>query len=209
MGGPLAKELLLPVLVSKIKSPTDFSPLMPPLIGNSLPNYRARLHEVCQKNSYVLKPEYVEDHSTGKPTFKCTMTCLLQGRKIVEDSGRYYYPRKDDAKEIVAKKILGKMQSMQSSQCRGVSNMSAAVIAPVGTPSNMIWKSRLKEYYDKQGKPGMEIKYTATSLGQDGFVATVFTPELGPAGIVGECGKSKKEAEQNAAKKAMEYLKQR
>ena len=185
-----------------------------------MPNYRARLNEVCQKNSYVLKPEYVEDHSTGQPTFKCTMTCLLQGRKIVEDSGRKYYPRKDDAKETVAKKVLERIQSMTSSGAssttapntaapRGAAPITpafrtAAVSVPPGIPPNMIWKSKLKEYYDKQGKPGTPIKYTVTQT-PNGFVANVFIPELG-AWIKGECGKNKKEAEQNAAKMALGKL---
>ena len=179
-----------------------------------MPNYRARLNEVCQKNSYALKAEYVEDHSTVQPTFKCTMTCLLQGRKIVEDSGRKYYPRKDDAKEIVAKKILEKIQSMLSAPRiavpRTAAPSTAALITPAafsvppGIPPNMIWKSKLKEYYDKQGKPGTPIKYTVTQT-PNGFVANVFVSELG-AWIKGECGKSKKEAEQNAAKVALRKL---
>ena len=74
--------------------------------------------------------------------------------------------------------------------------------SPTGVPTS--WKSRLKEYYDKKGRPGMEIKYKAVVLEQDRFVATVSVPELGE--VKGKSGRSKREAEQSAAKNALQRL---
>lgn len=93
--------------------------------------------------------------------------------------------------------VLETLMEIQLAQSRSVT-----------TPPNMkmVWKSRLKEYYDKKGRPGMEIKYKVMVLEQDRFVATVFIPELGE--VKGESGRSKREAEQSAAKNALQRLQQ-
>lgn len=153
------------------------------------------LNEYCQKNSITPpKYEFNEDNSTGKPLFKCTITCMGtgSGKRITQDSGINYLPRKDDAKEKAAQNVLKVMNSQ--SRC--------ATVDP--TAPNISWKSKLKEHYDKQGKPGMELKYKVAEL-DEGFSASVFIPELRKE-VKGVRGKNKKEAEQNAAKKVMQLL---
>ena len=59
------------------------------------------------------KSEYVEDESTGNKVFKCTVTCLLKGKRITKSSERFY-PRREDAKEKAAHNILVAIKEQQS-----------------------------------------------------------------------------------------------
>lgn len=153
-------------------------------------NYRAKLHNLFQ-NHGSLRYDFVENYSNSQPIFKCTITCMRDGKTITADSGSFY-PRKDDAKEMAAYRVLSALK--EAIQSRGVS-------APA---SDVSWKSKLKEHYDKQGKAGMELKYTMKE--ETGcFVSSVFIPELGRY-VEGQSGRSKKEAMQNAAQRAMQLL---
>lgn len=188
-------------------------------VGQVPTNHRARLNEFCQKRSISHRDDYIEDHSMGNPQFKCSITCLWNGKKITQDSGKYC-SRKDDAREIAAHKILLKFEEQEKaihspgsgrSSSRGATG--GVVVSPKAggasqTPLNMIWKSKLKEYYDKLGKPGTELVYRTTEVPEGGsFVSAVFIPNLRRE-VEGNRAKSKKEAEQSAAKKALQLLTQ-
>ena len=138
------------------------------------PNYRVLLNQYCQNNAISYKAEFTEDHSKGKPQFKCTITCLFRRSKIV--------PSKKEAKEVAAHKILLEFEKRDYS-----------------------WKSKLKEHYNKQGKAALELKYRTVELDDGSFTASIFIPELRRE-VGGERGRSKKEAEHNAAKTALKLL---
>jgi dsRNA-specific ribonuclease len=141
--------------------------------------------------------------------FKCTITCRLEGIKIVEDSG-HYHPRKDDSKEFAAHKILLRLKEREKSRSsrgatgKGPLKAQATAATNTTTPTTS-WKSKLKEHYDKQGMPGTELKYTTVDVEGRGFVSSIFVPDLRRE-VKGEPKKSKKEAEQNAAEKAIHLL---
>lgn len=155
---------------------------------STVPNCRAVLNQYCQKHSASRRDEFIEDHSSGKPLFKCIITCMLDGSKIVEGS-EWCFLRKEDAKEDAAQRILLKIKEMEDSRSRGIA----------GEPSEMIWKSQLQEHYDKQGDAGFELKHTVTELEGGSFVSSVFIPALQDE-VKGEPWKNQNEAEQNTAK---------
>ena len=67
-----------------------------------------------------------------------------------------------------------------------------------------IWKSKLKEYFDAKMKGGdVCIRYDLKAEG-NGYIATVFCPEIGY--IDGDVCLNKQDAEHNAAKKACKKL---
>ena len=70
--------------------------------------------------------------------------------------------------------------------------------------SEVSWVSKLKERYEKLGKPGVGSDYKVKES-DGGFVSRIFIPELGRE-VEGGRAKSKKEAKQNAAKKALNLL---
>ena len=74
----------------------------------------------------------------------------------------------------------------------------------------MSWVSKLKEHYDRLGKSEvvLDSKYKLKTTADGGFVYRIYVPELGRE-VEGEVAKSKKEAKQNAAKKALLSLPKR
>ena len=158
-------------------------------------NSRDRLNHYFQKNGLNPRYDYVEDYSSGQPIFKCTIQYSVNGKIIRRDSGRFF-PRKDDAKENAASNVLQNMEA--DTQPRGGSGGAGATVG-------VSWKSLLKEHYDKRGHPNMVLNYDTMPSGS-GFLSEVFVPELRRK-VKGEIGRSKKEAEQSAAKKALQLLK--
>ena len=71
-------------------------------------------------------------------------------------------------------------------------------------PTSKVWKSKLKEHYDKTHKGvKVEIKYTSKESPRGGWMSTVYCPDIGYA--EGE-GASKGAAEHNAAYNALKKL---
>ena len=68
-------------------------------------NYRAQVNQYFQKNFVNPRYDYIEDYSTGKPLFKCTIQYTLNGRTIRKDSGGFHL-RKDDAREMASYNVL-------------------------------------------------------------------------------------------------------
>ena len=163
------------------------------------PNYRVLLHEHCQKHGgSIQKCDYVEDHSSSQPKFRCTITCMVHEKIITGDSGTYFLG-KDKAKERAAYNAYsalvgsgeGGVGDRQSVQAHGSVEVS--------------WVSKLKEHYDKRGQPGMQFDFQVEVIGTQNFVSSVFVPEL-KRKVKGEVAKSKKEAKQSAAKRALQFL---
>ena len=71
-------------------------------------------------------------------------------------------------------------------------------------PTSKVWKSQLKEYYDKKYKgKRTEIRYVSKECPRGGFMSTVYCPDIGWAD--GE-GPNKLAAEHNAAYNALKRL---
>ena len=102
---------------------------------------------------------------------------------------------------------MSKIKEREKSRTHGAAGVAAGRGGIAVSPPNTIWKSQLKEHYDKQGKAGMEFKYKTSEVAGGGFVASIFISELRKE-VRGERGNNKKEAEQNAAKKAVQQLQQ-
>jgi hypothetical protein len=156
------------------------------------------LNNYCQKQGFTCQDEFVEDNSTEKPMFKCTITCILDGSEIVEHSGRYY-SRKDDSKEFATYKILSRLKERERSHyfARGSTGQdinttqgtmttnwleeqgAATITSDAPTTS---WISLLKEHYDKQGMAGMELKFTVAVIEGGGFIASIFVLVQQPVG---------------------------
>ena len=131
--------------------------------------------------------------------FQCTITCMVHGKKIIGDSGTYFF-RKDDAKERAAYNAYSVL--VGSGGAGGVGDRQS--VQPRGSVE-VSWVSKLKEHYDKRGQPGMQFDYQVEEIGTQSFVSSVFVPEL-KRKVKGEVAKSKKEAKQNAAKRALQFL---
>jgi len=70
------------------------------------------------------------------------------------------------------------------------------------------WVSKLKEHYDKQGKPETSLEFAVAQESDGCFVASIFIAELETV-VQGLKASSKKQAKQNAAEKAMILLSKR
>ena len=121
----------------------------------------------------------------------------MNGKTERVDSGGYYHS-KGEAKEFAAKKVL--IKETKGGTFEAVSKNT--------TPQDKIWKSKLKEYYDKKGQPNASIVYKTFEVALGRFQSTVFTGDFGPGGAQGDVCDSKKEAEQSAARKAVKMLNQ-
>ena len=76
--------------------------------------------------------------------------------------------------------------------------------AAAAKPTSKIWKSKLKEHYDKTHKgKNVEIRYASKESPRGGWMSTVYCPDIGYA--EGE-GASKGTAEHNAAYNALKKL---
>ena len=83
----------------------------------------------------------------------------------------------------------------------------------LGDPiTDVSWVSKLKEHYDRLGKSEavLDSKYKLKTAADGGYVCRIYVPELGRE-VEEEVRsyKSKKEAKQNAAKKALLSLPKR
>ena len=184
------------------------------LLGNAaapeVSQYRVALHEYCQKLGENA-PEYKCDEDRDgsmKSIFKCTVTCVIGGRKISKDSGGFH-SRKDTAKEMAAKKLF---LALSGSGSPGAAARPKVVQQKTQSRSStdVSWVSKLKEHYDRLGKSEavLDSKYKLKITADGGFVYRIYVPELGRE-VEGEVAKSKKEAKQNAAKKALLSLPKR
>ena len=107
-----------------------------------------------------------------------------------EDTSTGYYARQ--VEEEAARRLI----SEETSQM--VSSRGAA-------PTAKIWKSELKEYYDKTGRAGAPLKYTTKECPKNGYQCILFAPDIGY--VRGDICRSKSEAEHNAAYIALQKLK--
>ena len=147
-----------------------------------------------QKNK--VRPQF-EIHSDtrsagGSSRYLCIVRYTLNGQQKKVDSGHFYHS-KADAKEQVAKLVLSK------------ENASTVVSmgAEGATPSTKVWKLKLKEYCDKKrATPELMPLYTTGSAG-GGFRSTV---TVVGCSYEGDVCKSKQEAEQSAAYKALQFV---
>ena len=172
-------------------------------------SYRVLLHEYCQKHGgNIQKCDYIKDHSSNQPKFQCTITCMVHGTKITRDSDTYF-PRKDEAKESAAFNAYSALVAYKGLIDSGGGGGGGGVGDRQSVQSHasveVSWVSRLKEHYDKQGQPGMKLDFKEEEIEVQGFVSSVFVPELGRE-VKGEVAKSKKEARQSAAKRALQHL---
>ena len=169
--------------------------------GSATPNYtesfmsedaQVQLNHFCQTNNINPQFSFIEDASSGKCRYKCTISYRINGRPgRIDNPG--YYASKAEAKEQAARILIAKEAQANAISSRGPS------------PTAKIWKSKLKEYYDKSGQPGVQPKYVTKECSKGGFQCTLFSPEIGYT--CGDIGRSKSEAEHSAAHKALQKLK--
>lgn len=126
---------------------------------------------------------------------------MVQGRKVTRDSGTFF-PRKDDAKEMAAYNVCSTLGDIGFEWSQPVQSHAATATTSPKPTTNFV--SRLKEHYEKQYRPVPEYKVLARVSGE-GFVARVYVVELGKE-VEGEVARNKKEAKQNAARKALHRL---
>ena len=155
-------------------------------------NYRTLLHEYFQKEGIHPRFNFIEDYTCRVPSFKCTIQFTLDGKTIREESETF--SRKDHAKENAAYKVMSNM-----TQSRG------RIASPPTNSANITYKMKLKQYYDKQGQPWKELDYKTEPDSRGSFVSHIYIPELQKE-VKGESARTKKEAEQNTAKKVLQLL---
>ena len=185
---------IVPPLPSPGKFAHTFKATFYPFCRIIVLNDQAKLNHFFQRHNMKSKYAYDEDHSTGLPRFKCTIIFLWNGRTVRPDSGGFH-SRKDDAKERASSKAL--LIVGTGIQSRG--GNSEAIT------NNVSWKSRLKEFYDKRGQPDLLLCYKTEEVAGNNFVSSIFIPELGRE-VKGGLGRSKKDAEQDAARQSLELL---
>ncbi len=144
---------------------------------------RQKVNRFFQENSIIPTYEYPYGSETGPTQYRCTVRYTICGESKEVDSVRYYLS-KGDAKEQVAKLVLER------------ENVAPIVSKGISPPSNKIWKSKLKEYCDKNK---VVLPSYCTVPTENGFKST-FT--LFGQDIKGKECKSKQEAEQNVAHQA-------
>ena len=173
---------------------TDVSTAAPTHSESSMSeDARTQLNLFCQSNGVKPQFSFIEDASSGQTRYKCTINYTINGRPERIDSAGYF-ASKAAAKEEAARRLISEETS------RMVSSRGA-------TPTAKIWKSELKEYYDKTGRPGAPLKYTTKECPKNGYQCTLCAPDIGY--VHGDICRSKSEAEHNAAYKALQQLKSR
>jgi len=151
-----------------------------------------QLNHFCQTHSVKPQFSFIEDASSGQCRYKCTIDYRIDGRPDrIESPG--YYASKTEAKEKTVRMLVTKNTQVNAISSRGPS------------PTAKIWKSKLKEYYHKSGQTGVQPKYVTKECSKDGYRCTLFLPEIGYTR--GDTCRSKDEAEQCAAYKALQKLK--
>jgi len=169
--------------------------------GSATPNYterfisedaRIQLNHFCQTNHINPQFSFIEDASSGQCRYKCTISYRINGRPgRIGSPG--YYASKAEAKKEAARILIAKEAQVNTISSQGPS------------PTAKIWKSKLKEYYDKLGQPGVQPTYVTKESSKSKYQCTLFLPEIGY--IRGEVGRGKSEAEHSAAYKALQKLK--
>ncbi len=165
-------------------SPPANYPRSPTIPGH----YRQRVNRFFQENNS--NPDYTFDSKTVPTQHRCIVRYTIQGESREVDSLRYY-SSKGDAKEQVAKLVLER------------ENVSQIVSKGITPPSTKVWKSKLKEYCDKNKTVVTMMPVYCTKSSGNGFKSTVTF--LG-RDIEGEECKSKQEAEQSAARNALQSV---
>ena len=154
---------------------------------------RIQLNHFCQTNNINPQFSFIEDASSGQCRYKCTISYRINGQPgRIDNPG--YYASKAEAKEQAARILIAK-----EAQANAISSQGPS-------PTAKIWKSKLKEYYDKLGQPGVQPTYVTKESSKSKYQCTLFIPEIGY--IHGEVGRGKSEAEHSAAYKALQKLKQ-
>ncbi|XP_064397902.1 uncharacterized protein LOC135344597 isoform X3 [Halichondria panicea] len=146
-------------------------------------HYKQKVNRFFQENGINPTYEYLYGSETGPTQYRCTVRYTICGESKEVDSVHYYLS-KGDAKEQVAKLVLER------------ENVAPIVSKGISPPSNKIWKSKLKEYCDKNK---VVLPSYCTVPTENGFKST-FT--LFGQDIKGKECKSKQEAEQNVAHQA-------
>ena len=173
---------------------TDVSTAAPTHSESSMSeDARIQLNLFCQSNGVKPQFSFIEDASSGQTRYKCTINYTINGRPERIDSAGYF-ASKAAAKEEAARRLISEESSWMVSS-RGA------------TPTAKIWKSELKEYYDKTGRPGAPLKYTTKECPKNGYQCTLCAPDIGY--VHGDICRNKSEAEHNAAYKALQQLKSR
>ena len=132
--------------------------------GSAIPNHsessssedaRTQLNSFCQTHGIKPQFSFIEDASSWQTRYKCTINYTINGRpERINSTG--YYACKGAAKEEAARMLISK-------------ETSRMVLSRGATPTTKIWKSELKEYYDKRGRAGVPLKYETKECPKNGF----------------------------------------
>ena len=146
-----------------------------------------------QKNKVRPQLHYSDTRtSDGSSRHTCIVCYTLNGQQKKVDSG-FFYQTRADAEERVARLVLSK-ENVGAVESKRVEE------AP---PSTKVWKLKLKEYCDKM-RFTLELMplYTTGDSGE-GFRSTV---KVAGRSHVGDVCKSEQEAEQSAAREALQCV---
>lgn len=174
-----------------------------------LGTYKSRLNQYQQQDiicnyspgsSFIETPRY----EGGKEYFHSDVTVTLRetGETIKGSSG-VVYPSKKEAREVAAKDVVEQIERLQRAPFPSNPSSSAAASA-----SSKNSKMLLKECYDRKGFSFTPPRYRTAREDRDGFVAEVELPDLPGQWVAGGVRKTKKEAEHDAASKALKKVDQ-
>ena len=179
--------------------------------------FRIKLNTLNQQGVVTRYSYYDCINPNDTTMYYSAVTChLSSGQKIKGDSGGYV-ARKKCAQELAAKAAVTKLTEIDTSPLSFHTQKSAPAQTHVSSgklssvtssplQSSLCCKQDLNNYIQHQKK--MELpEYDTTAADTDkGFICTVRHALLGKNGITGSYYKTKKEAENCAAGKALKFL---
>lgn len=129
---------------------------------------------------------------------------LPNGQRINADS-HYYYPSKGASREVAASNVLKAICPAPKSVCKSASLPPIVPHVPPSTTTRklLIYKEKLNN--ELHGKQYALPKYNTFKIGEQLFQCTISHHLIGT--ITGLPGKSKRHAEDSAAKLALDRLK--
>ena len=127
---------------------------------------------------------------------------LPNGQKINADS-QHYYPSKGASREVAASNVIKAIGLAPTSVCKYASLPPTVLHVPSTTRKPLIYKEKLNN--ELHGKHYTLPKYNTSKIGEQLFRCTISHHLIGT--VTGLPCKSKRHAEDNAAKLALDHLK--
>jgi hypothetical protein len=165
--------------------------------------YRKMLNNYTQKNIIeMINPSSWNIQEIGQGQFIAELTCVLKSDKRIITGKSGYFPKKQAAQEAAAKDAIEKMEKINPIPTHPVACNSQLL-------TGFIHKGKLNNYYQGELRLPLPV-YSVVSTANGSFKCSCIfmDPNLGSKQkMIDESSySSKKEAEDNIAKKILEYL---